>query len=278
MPTWGIRAHDLGRRPAEDLARAVGDRGLTCVQLALHKALPGFEPVAGALTPKVAQAVARAFADQGVSIAVLGCYIDPVAGEPEALEAGLLRFEELLRHARAFGCPVVATETGVPIPDSEAVFDRLVASFRRLARVAEAEGVRIGVEGVAHHHTVCTHDLMDRLLASVGSPSLGVVYDPANFLATDDEGHLGEAVDDALTRFGPRLVALHAKDCRIFEGTKIGDLPAGTGDVPWAYLFRGLEARGLGHLPVLLEDTGPATLGPALAYLRDAWSRGRGEP
>lgn len=275
MPIWGIRAHDLGRRPAEDLARAVRAQGLTCVQLALHKALPGFEPVAGSLTPAVAQTVARAFADQGVSIAVLGCYIDPVTTDPAALEAGLARFEELLRHARALGCSVVATETGVPIPDSEAVFDRLVASFRRLARVAESEGVRVGVEGVAHHHTVCTHDLMDRLLGEVGSPSLGVVYDPANFLATDDEGRLEAAVDDALTRFGPRLVALHAKDCRIFQGTKVGDLPAGTGDVPWSHVFRGLEARGLGGLPVLLEDTGPTTLGPALTYLRDAWSRGR---
>lgn len=278
MPIWGIRAHDVGCLPAEDLGEAVRSRGFSAVHLALPKALPGFRPVAGGLTPAVARSVAQGLGSRGVSIAVLGCYINPVHPDPDALEAGLLRFEELLRHAHDFGCPVVATETGSlnpdcsyhPGTDDERVFDRVVASFRRLARVAEAEGVTIGVEGVAHNHTISTHDKLDRLLAEVASPRLGVLYDPANFLATTDEGHLEAAVDDALDRFGPRLVAVHAKDCRIAGGTKVGDLPAGTGHVPYRRFFQRLAQ--LPAVPILLEDVGPTTVGPALDYLKSVWA------
>lgn len=278
MPIWGIRAHDVGCLPPEELAEAVRLRGFSAVHLALPKALPGFRPVAGNLTQDIARSVGAGFARHGVAIAVLGCYINPVHPDPAALEAGLLRFEEMLRHARSFGCPVVATETGSLNPDcsfhpgttDEKVFDRAVASFRRLARVAEAEGVTLAVEGVAHNHTISTHDKMERLIAEVASPRLGVLYDPANFLATDDEGRLEAAVDDALDRFGPRLVAVHAKDCRISGGTKVGDLPAGTGHVPYRRFFERLAQ--LPPVPILVEDVNSTTLGPALEYLKSVWA------
>lgn len=270
----GVRAHDFGRWPLDESARILGETGLSCIQLALPKALEGFEPVPGTLTAAVARRIRNAYSDRGVNIAVLGCYINPVHPDPRVLEASLQRFEELLRHAGDFGGAVVATETGTATADgslhadtwSEATFDRLSASFRRLARVAEAEGARIGIEGVAHHHTVSTLDRMGRLIGEVGSPALGVLYDPANFLALNDAGDLEAAVADALDRFGPRLVAVHAKDCRFAGGVKTGDLPAGAGEVPYRYLLGRLQAEHPG-LPLLMEDVSPETWRRARGFL-----------
>lgn len=272
----GVRAHDFGRWSLPESARILGGTGLSCLQLALPKALTGFEPVAGNLTRNQAQTIRSAYADRGLQIAVLGCYINPVHPDPAALEQSLRRFEELLRFARDFGCTVVATETGSLNPDcsyhpetsSDRTFARLVVAFRRLAATAEAEGVRIGVEGVARNHTVSTPSRMTRLLAEVGSPSLGVLYDPANFLSpADADTGLEAAVDDVLERFGSRLVAVHAKDCRFEDGVKMGDLVAGTGQVPYGFLLPRLRALHP-NLPILIEDVSPATWTSARDFLR----------
>ena len=274
MLNLGVRAHDFGCRPASELAQDIARAGLSCIQLALPRALPGFEPRAGFLTFEKARQIRADFAAQGITIAVLGCYINPVHPDEAVLEASLLRFEELLRHAAAFGCSIVATETGTlnadgryhPATQSEAVFDRLIAAFRRLARTAEAEGIRIGVEGVAHLHTVSSHQRMTRLLEAVNSPSLGVLYDPANLLSTEDEGRVEAAVAQALNTFAPRLIAVHAKDCRLEAGVKTGDLLAGSGQIPYPMLLDRLVKDHPG-IPILIEDVTPATVGKARDYL-----------
>jgi sugar phosphate isomerase/epimerase len=267
MVNWGVRAHDFGRWSVEESARRIGEAGFTCIQLALPKALLGFEPAHGGLNSVLARGIREAYAAQGIRIAVLGCYINPVEHEEAALEASVLRFEELLRFAGDFGCPVVATETG-PV-DTVDGFNRLVTTFRRLALTAERHGVRIGVEGVAHHHVIHTHQLMQRLLDEVNSPSMGVIYDPANFLSVADEGRLGAALADAVARFGSRLLAVHAKDCRLEAGVKTSDLPAGFGHVPYRYLLHWLQVHHPG-MPVLLEEVGPETWRHAKDYLEDA--------
>ena len=50
----GIRAHDFGKLPAEELARRIAAKGLTCVQLAVSKAIAGLDLSRGALNPGLA--------------------------------------------------------------------------------------------------------------------------------------------------------------------------------------------------------------------------------
>ena len=274
MLNLGVRAHDFGQRPARELAAVVRAAGFSCVQLALPKALPGFSPEPGQVTRAVARQIRDAFLEEGIEIAVLGCYINPVHPDPAVREFSLVRFEELLRYARDFDCSVVATETGSLSPDGsfhpgtsdERVFDQLVGAFRRLAVTAEAAGVRIGIEGVFRAHTVSTHDRMERLINAVGSPALGVVYDPANFLPASEVGLWEASVADALDRFGSRLVAVHAKDCRMDGGNKTGDLVAGTGAVPYPYFLGRLQREHPG-IPILVEDVNPDTFARARDFL-----------
>ncbi len=280
----GVRAHDFGTHTAAESAARIAPSGAVCIQLALSKALSGNPLAPAELGPGGAAAVADAYRSRGIGIAVLGCYINPVHPDPEAREASLRRFEAHLRAAADFGCPVVGTETGSRNADcsfhgetaSEETFRDLVASVRRLADCAEAQGnVVVGVEAVAAVHTVGTAAAMERLLAETGSASVGVIFDPTNL--TPPAGHRSqdEFLDECISRFGSRIVAVHAKDYRIVEGCcgprKSPSLRPGTGVADWPGLFRRLRRIGLTDLPVLIEDTNPQDAPEAIAYLTRAW-------
>lgn len=291
MITIGVRAHDFAQAAAEELAEAVAVPGVSCIQLALSKAI--VPPVASpaALDPAARRAIRDAFSRRGVSVAVLGCYINPVHPDPAARGKELERFEAHLRAAADFGCRIVGTETGSIAPDcsfhpdtaTEATFRTLVASVRRLAAAAESlgpDGPIVGVEAVADTHTASSPALMRRLLDEVGSPAVGVIFDPVNLVpkrGTVDQERLW---DDCFAAFGDRIVAIHAKDYRLEEGCcgpkKSEALPAGSGETDWKGVFRRLREAGKAEVPVLLENTGPAEAPATIARLRAAWEASGG--
>ena len=275
MLQFGLRAHDFGRFPAAILAGKIAAYAPASVQLALAKALPDISEAPGFLNPDFARRVRDAFSRHDIAIAVLGCYINPVHPDPEIRETQLRRFEEHLSFARDFGCPVVGTETGSANPDSSyhpgtekpETFDMLCKSVERLVLDAERRGSIVGIEPVADQHTLSSIEKTHALLERIDSPALGIIYDPVNLIP-----QTGLAVSQAdffrmaFDAFGDRIVAVHAKDFRIENGKKTGNLPAGSGDLDYFQLFRQLQARKpLVH--VLLENVSPSTARAALAFL-----------
>jgi L-ribulose-5-phosphate 3-epimerase len=55
----GVRAHDLGRLPPDDLPARIAAKGLTWVQLALNKAIAGLDLKCGDMNPGLAFHVAQ---------------------------------------------------------------------------------------------------------------------------------------------------------------------------------------------------------------------------
>ena len=115
----GVRPTTSGKLPADELARRIADSGLTCVQLAVNKAIAGadLKPGRGDLNPGLAWHIGEAFSRHRLQIAVLGCYINLSHPDPAARAPLLSYFKEHLRYARDFGCGIVATETGSLNPD-----------------------------------------------------------------------------------------------------------------------------------------------------------------
>ncbi|MDR2104020.1 MAG: sugar phosphate isomerase/epimerase, partial [Treponema sp.] len=223
-----------------------------------------------------ARYVRKALEARNISVAVLGCYINPVHPDPEARDRSLRLFEEHLRFARDFGCAVVGTETGSCNPDcswhpdtSKAeTFEILCASVERLLKTAEGSGSIIGIEPVADQHTVSSIELMQKLLARFPSPALKVIYDPVNLIPkaglTETQEHFFNRAFDAL---GEYMAAIHAKDFLMAEGKKAGDLPAGTGILDYPALLKLLTAKKPG-IDILLENSNPATVREAMAFLQ----------
>lgn len=268
----GIRAHDLGMASANELAMLAAERGLQAVQLAPAKAIPGAPPVGG-WNPGFAWQTAQAFARQGVQIAVLGCYINPVHPEPAARKAEIKRFKEALRFARDFGASVVGTETGSlnadcsPHPGNrtEAAFVDLLCTLRELAEEAEKWGVMIALEAAAEH-VVYDIDRQHRLLQALNSNHVQVIYDPTNIILPEECANQSTYFEHALELIGDRIVALHAKDFIVQSG-KLVRVPPGQGVLDYAALLQRVGQLKLG-VPVLMEETAGDARDPALAYLR----------
>ncbi|MCU4676767.1 sugar phosphate isomerase/epimerase [Catenovulum sp. 2E275] len=275
MWNLGLRAHDFGQGNPAEIAKEIGQYGATCIQLALAKSFPFIEEKAGQLSPGFANHVRDEFKAQGINIAVLGCYINPIHPDPEIKEQSLLRFEEHLRFARDFGCAIVGTETGSKNPDctyhpesqTEESFLELVDAVKRLAKTAEKYGSIVGIEGVAHHHTIHTYDKMVRMLELVDSPNVQVIYDPVNFFPPDQTQDQQALMDEAFTKFGDRIVAIHSKDYILKDGLKWGDLPAGTGEMDHAHLFNLLKDKKPG-IQIILEATGHEKATETLDFLK----------
>lgn len=287
MLQFGLRAHDFGQFPAEQLADVLHAFGPACIQLALAKAFPDTPKSGGFLSPGYARRVRRAFEARDICIAVLGCYINPVHPDEAERERQLQRFEEHLRHVRDFGCAIVGTETGSLNPDcsynagtrGEAVFDTLCASVERLARAAERCGAIVGIEPVAWQHTLSTIEKTARLLERVDSPALGIIFDPVNLIPREGLGERSHAdfLTEAMDAFGGRIVAVHAKDYRMEEGKKTEGAAAGTGIFDFDALFSLLQARKPG-IDVLLENTSPETAAAALAFAAKVAERTAPQP
>jgi sugar phosphate isomerase/epimerase len=273
----GLRAHDYGKLPPESLADKLAALKPAAVQLALAKAfLDAPEP--GALNSGYARAIRNIFNRRGIAIAVLGCYINPVHPDADEREKMLRRFEEHLRFARDFDCPIVGTETGSRSPDCSwhpdtekpETFDILCVSIERLVTCAEKCGSIVGIEPVADQHTVSTIEKTANLLELFPSPALKVIYDPVNLIPssglTEDQGNF---FTRAFNSFGGSIAVIHAKDFRMEGGKKSGFLPAGTGELDYPALL-GLLSREKPGIDILLENSNPATALKAITFLQAA--------
>ena len=269
-----MRAHDLGRFPPEELARRVAAEGLDGVQLALGKAIEGLEMAPGVLDPGMASSIGAAFARNRVRIEVLGCYINPIHPDPEARRSLLGLFKEHLRHARGFGCNLVALESGSlnadysPHPGNggESAFQELLGSMDELVAEAELCGVVVGIEAVTSH-VVSTPEKMRRLLDAIPSPHLQVVYDAVNLLSLGNCLEHRDIMRRSFDQFGDRIAVAHLKDFRIADG-RLAVCPAGTGLLDFGLLLSGLAA-GRPGIPLLLEETGPEHVAGCAGFIRN---------
>jgi len=276
MLQFGLRAHDMGRLPAEELAEALASCRPSSIQLALAKAFPLSGPLQDSLNPGLARYLRDLFSRKGIAVSVLGCYINPVHPDPEVRDRQLRLFEEHLRFSRDLGNPLVGTETGSRMadcsyhPDTEKpeTFDCLCRSLERLLKTAEKCAAVIGVEPVAWQHTLSTEEKTGVLLRRLDSPSLRIIWDPVNLIPPEGLSESQESFfREALELFGSRIDVVHIKDFRMDNGRKIGTLASGTGDLDYPLLFRLLQARKPG-IDLLLENTGPENREEALAFVR----------
>jgi sugar phosphate isomerase/epimerase len=195
--------------------------------------------------------VKQAFADAGLVVAQTNGWYECLINPDESVRReGIKGLSQLIRIGRQLDTRFVYVRPGSmnpnghwwPHPDNHTAktFDRLVDSMKQVSRIAEAEGVVLGIEG----HVVCTLDSAQRvrdLLSAVGSPALKFNFDPVNFVGTvhdvHDPTHMLNEVYDFL---GHDMVALHAKDCAIQDAhvVHIYEVVPCTGTMPYELLMK----------------------------------------
>lgn len=274
---FGLRAHDYGRRPEEDLAGILASRGASHAQLAPGKALAGISAEPGSFTPARAARTSEAFRAAGLRVSVLGCYVDLLDPNPAPRGRALARFLEALERAPVLGAGLVATETfGARAGGSEgrrASSADLLRALEPIARRAEELAVDFALEPV-RTHVLSSPESAEEVLRSLGSPRLFILLDPVNLCPSPSGAGPGRAETlaapalECLDRFGDRIRVLHLKDLAAEDGG-IRVVPPGKGLFPFAEFFKAASGRSL-RCPCVVEDCRPRDLSGALGFLEDS--------
>lgn len=274
----GVRAHDFGKTSPEELARRISAKGFACIQLAPGKAIAGIDTGPGRLSPGLARYICGVFAEQDISIAVLGCYVNLIHPDPAERARLLGQFKEHLRYARDFGTSIVGTETGSvkadysfdPANHGEEALQSLIASVAELVAEAEKFGVFVCIEPVATH-TVSTPARMRRVLDAIGSQNLQVILDPVNLITEENYKQADDLIKESFDLFGERIVVIHSKDFVIAEGRK-QLVPVGQGRLNHELLL-GLIKKHKPYINLLLEGADPARVHESVIFLRKVYER-----
>lgn len=272
----GVRAHDFGKLPVEELAQKISAERFPSIQLALTKAIAGIDCDTGKLSPGLARYIGDTFHQHKIQVAVLGCYINPVHPDPEIRRQSLNRFKEHLRYARDFGCSLVGTETGSlnadfsfhPENQSPKAFQLLIESLSELVAEAEKFGVLVGIEGVTTY-TIPNPQTMKRVLDTIKSNNLQVIFDPVNLLDASNYQNQDQIMKESFELFGDRIAIIHTKDFVLEDGKKRGATP-GQGLFHFEYLLKWLKTNKP-YINILLEDGKPDTFAQSVSYIENIY-------
>lgn len=200
--------------------------------------------------------LATLLAEREMAVSVIASPIGKI-GIDEPFEPHLAAFRRALtiagrlgaRYVRVFSFYLPAGDD--PAQHRDAVLDRL----GRLVREVEGTGLTLLHENERGIYGD-TPDRCHDLLATIDSPLLRAVWDPANFVLCDVAPFA-----DGFERLHPFIAALHVKDAVAATGRIV---PAGEGDGDWPATLTALRDSGFAGVCSLEPHLG--TAGPSAGY------------
>ena len=220
MLRLGIRFHDTADVPFEERVLCAKEQGFSCVHIALSK-IKDLPADIKALTPGYANYLKENFDKAGLSVAVLGNYLNLCDPDPDRLKGILKKYEAHIRFASYLRAGVVGTETGAPnssydCSDREAVrSEEAYVTFRENVKTvvsyAKHYGVTFAIEPV-YKHIIYSPERARRLLDEVGSENLRIIFDPVNLLDPDRLEERDEVLGKAMELYPEEIAVIHLKD------------------------------------------------------------------
>ena len=251
----GMRAHDFPTTNITALSEKCKEYDIKCIQLALAKSMPDIKP--GMFSPELAKYIKSELDKNDVSVAVLGCYINPVDYDEERLKSNMAYFVENLKYAKFLNAGMVGLETGFvgEAPDaqkdqSEEAYQKLLKNMRCLTDNAEKLGVMIGIEGVSFF-VINTPQKMKRIIDDLDSPNILTIFDPINYLNDSNYKEQDKIIEEAFELLGDTMAAIHVKDFDVVDG-HMKDVVPGTGRLNFELLIS-LAQKYKPNIPFLLE-------------------------
>lgn len=172
----------------------------------------------------------------GIASPFYKCDIDNEQERNEHIE--ILR--QCIKMAKFFGTDIVRGFTFWNTGRTEQVWDKIIEYYQEPLRIAEGEGITIGLENEAST-SVSTAKLAAKFIDEINSPNLKAIWDPANEIYADG----GETpYPDAYNRVKSKMIHCHAKDAyRNVEG-KLEPVPVGSGIMDWKGQIKDLLDSG----------------------------------
>ena len=262
----GIRLHDVNtngsgeEKTMEARAEKAKLEGFSCVHLAYQKVMGQVCFDDAALNEGLACYTRRVFGQQGLDIAVLGCYLNLAHPDPEELKKIKSRYFGHLRGASLAGCSVVGTETGAPNAQykldanthSKEALDTFIRNLAEVVERAEHWGVSMAIEPV-WNHIVYNADRAVEVLKAIQSPNLRIILDPVNLLCMENADDREEIFRDAFEKLRDHIAVVHIKDFVRRDG-KLISVAAGTGEMRYENLL-GMLKQSKPFVQATLENT-----------------------
>ena len=262
----GIFAKTFAGTDPLTVLTAARDAGFEAVQY--NMACSGLAAMPDQIGPAVIEAIRQASATTGVAIAAVSGTYNMIHPDAALRDTGMRRLGLLIENAAAMGTDMVTLCTGTCDPDdqwrghpdngSAAAWALLCAEMGRAAELAEAHGVRLGIEPELAN--VVSDAARARLLIdTLQSPALAIVLDPANLFEVETLAQQRRIISHAIALLADRVVMAHAKD-RDANG---GFVTAGQGVVDFDHFLGTLRMAGFDGDLVTHGLTAPEAAGVA---------------
>ena len=274
----GVRAHDYGPMEIRRLAKTLRTAGYNAIQLAPPKSFPEIESYA-ALTEADAERIGAAFAENGIELAVLGCYMDLGNPDPAVRENALAMIKNCLRCSKAMGAYMVGTETAykhLGAEEKREWYPYMLDSVERAVEEAARFDVRFAIEPV-RCYPLDRLDTVLRVLETVNdSEHLRLIFDPVNVLTPEHLGDQDRYWREWTENVGSYIDAIHIKDCAFApDGSVDESLLLGDGQMQYGVISAWLKEEndrrvraGSAEIALLREGMRPAEAERDIAFLR----------
>lgn len=272
----GIRAHDLGQVPIEELTKKMQDYGFSHAHFAIKKSFPESVTTVQKMTPGTANYIHSHFSKAGVKMSILGSYVNITSSDLDVRKQAVADFIHHLYLAKDFGASMVATETGsvgngYTLDNyTEEAFQRAVVSVKEMVAEAEKLGVIVAIES-GINHPVYTAALLKRLIDEVGSPNLKAILDCANLMSVSNYENQQAVVEEAFELLDEHIIALHIKDF-IVEDDKIKIVPVGHGWMNYEPIMRYAKYEKP-HIFTSLEATTEPHIAESIKLIKEIYER-----
>lgn len=271
--TIGMATTRFDRHTNAQLAKELRREGIRTVQLFLTQTDSNYwqynsrSDIAD-LTPERIKAIASAYRSEGIAIHSVGVYTNLIHPDPSERRANLAYFEAMMTVGEHMGVRTFITEAGhyrpegaephIPYHWQEEVWQRMVVTGKKLARIADAHGATVLLE--PYFQGFLASAKRTRLfLEELGSPHIRALLDPANLLEVND-------LEEMFGQLGPWIDCFHAKDRKLHVRRGVG---AGAGDLNYRK-FLLLAAQHRPDVPIILEYVGADDFRNSLAHVRGA--------
>lgn len=265
----GVRAHDYGRDTPQALFARIAADGYQGIQLAYKKAIRGVSHPQDVTAELIAQ-TNEALSKTGLEVAVLGAYVELSMADEAVRKAHVAEFCAFLPIARAVGAQCIGSETtqmhAQPGVTREQAFSCLIRSLEEIMPLAEDLGVTVAIEPV-FTHTMNTPEMTRRVLDTVASPNLKVIFDPVNLLSPQEIPTQRSLWDRSFKAFGDRIAAVHLKGAAPDDRGQLRSVPFAQSIVDYPYVMNLIRALNR-PLCLLREEADPAHAKEDIAFLR----------
>lgn len=268
MNLIGVRAHDYGRMKSKSLFANIARDSWQCVQLAFPKCIETVNRWED-ITTDCVEHVQRELIVRGLSVAVLGCYVELGMADEVQRSAAVQVFCEQLQVAKLLNAGCIGTETTnmdkQPYVTRQEALQCLERSLAEILPRAENMGVTVAVEPV-FYHVLNTPEATRRVLDDMASPALRVIFDPANLFSPAEACNQHAIWQRVFDSFGDKIEAVHIKGARI-EGERTLSCPLKYSQVDYKSIF-GLLSQSTSCPPLLREEAVPGQAAEDIAFLR----------